>query len=95
MSLKGTEKFVAESLQSHFKKSFDDVSINEGDDPPDIYLNIDNKKISVEITDIDQNVLKNRKTIDYGYLNFIDNICLLYTSPSPRDGLKSRMPSSA
>ena len=25
----------------------------------------------------------------------IQNICLLYTSPSPRDGLLSRMPSSA
>ena len=25
----------------------------------------------------------------------IDNACLLYTSPSPRDGLLSRMPSSA
>ena len=25
----------------------------------------------------------------------IDSICLLYTSPSPRDGLLSRMPSSA
>ena len=25
----------------------------------------------------------------------IDYICLLYTSPSPRDGLLSRMPSSA
>ena len=25
----------------------------------------------------------------------IRNICLLYTSPSPRDGLLSRMPSSA
>ena len=24
-----------------------------------------------------------------------DSICLLYTSPSPRDGLLSRMPSSA
>ena len=24
-----------------------------------------------------------------------DGICLLYTSPSPRDGLLSRMPSSA
>ena len=24
-----------------------------------------------------------------------DRICLLYTSPSPRDGLLSRMPSSA
>ena len=25
----------------------------------------------------------------------IDNVCLLYTSPSPRDRQKSRMPSSA
>ena len=25
----------------------------------------------------------------------LNNICLLYTSPSPRDGLLSRMPSSA
>ena len=25
----------------------------------------------------------------------VDNSCLLYTSPSPRDGLLSRMPSSA
>ena len=25
----------------------------------------------------------------------LDTICLLYTSPSPRDGLLSRMPSSA
>ena len=25
----------------------------------------------------------------------VSNICLLYTSPSPRDGLLSRMPSSA
>ena len=25
----------------------------------------------------------------------IDNICLLYTSPSPRDAHESRMPSSA
>ena len=25
----------------------------------------------------------------------VTNVCLLYTSPSPRDGLLSRMPSSA
>ena len=29
------------------------------------------------------------------YNNTSDNPCLLYTSPSPRDGLLSRMPSSA
>ena len=27
--------------------------------------------------------------------NYLDFACLLYTSPSPRDGLLSRMPSSA
>ena len=29
------------------------------------------------------------------YYTFEDTLCLLYTSPSPRDGLLSRMPSSA
>ena len=29
------------------------------------------------------------------YENDADKYCLLYTSPSPRDGLLSRMPSSA
>ena len=28
-------------------------------------------------------------------IGLVDNICLLYTSPSPRDRQKSRMPSSA
>ena len=30
-----------------------------------------------------------------GYRVILVNSCLLYTSPSPRDGLLSRMPSSA
>ena len=34
-------------------------------------------------------------TDDEATLNIINNSCLLYTSPSPRDGLLSRMPSSA
>ena len=38
-----------------------------------------------------------RKMLDDQNLNTIDQVmdCLLYTSPSPRDGLLSRMPSSA
>ena len=32
---------------------------------------------------------------DSGILYRLDTSCLLYTSPSPRDGLLSRMPSSA
>ena len=36
-------------------------------------------------------------TVEHLLLALIDNptACLLYTSPSPRDGLLSRMPSSA
>ena len=32
---------------------------------------------------------------DRGYSISVADTCLLYTSPSPRDGLLSRMPSSA
>ena len=37
---------------------------------------------------------KNDHQITFGH-NRLSIICLLYTSPSPRDGLLSRMPSSA
>lgn len=74
LKLKGTEKFVAESLQVYFAKLYSNVYFEKGNDPPDIYLKINGRKIAVEITDIDQNVLKNRRTIDYGYLSFIDNL---------------------
>ena len=32
---------------------------------------------------------------ELGFANSTDNCCLLYTSPSPRDRTRSRMPSSA
>ena len=35
------------------------------------------------------------QTQDSGYIARKDNLCLLYTSPSPRDKRQSRMPSSA
>ena len=46
-----------------------------------------NKKIDIMIGDV----------IDFQGLYFTEKpyTCLLYTSPSPRDGLLSRMPSSA
>eukprot|EP00828_Plagiopyla_frontata_P046924 TRINITY_DN8522_c0_g1_i1.p2 TRINITY_DN8522_c0_g1~~TRINITY_DN8522_c0_g1_i1.p2 ORF type:complete len:179 (+),score=24.86 TRINITY_DN8522_c0_g1_i1:174-710(+) len=47
-------------------------------------------------------IMKNQKCIQDALANFVqgeilegDNSCLLYTSPSPRDRQKSRMPSSA
>ena len=38
--------------------------------------------------------LKEHKILDIGFMKNLYG-CLLYTSPSPRDGLLSRMPSSA
>ena len=39
-------------------------------------------------------VLRKRSTYDKNYQSGLDT-CLLYTSPSPRDRTRSRMPSSA
>ena len=49
---------------------------------------IDNNKFEMNVTH-----RKDENKNDYADNEII--ICLLYTSPSPRDGLLSRMPSSA
>lgn len=73
-SLKGSEQFVAHTLKTHFLKTNQVVSYEEGGDPPDIFLIVGDERISVEITDIDQNVLKDGKTTVIGYLRFLDNL---------------------
>ena len=45
------------------------------------------RKVSIMLEEIKENYQVSLIDIDKG--------CLLYTSPSPRDGLLSRMPSSA
>ena len=44
-----------------------------------------------------KHLVKSNKNVISGFLPMYikNNSCLLYTSPSPRDGLLSRMPSSA
>ena len=39
--------------------------------------------------------LSERDVARFTQVDHVDRVCLLYTSPSPRDGLLSRMPSSA
>ena len=56
--------------------------VNKENAPPDGWKKEDTLKGTV--------ICKAKKCENYLYKN-----CLLYTSPSPRDGLLSRMPSSA
>lgn len=72
--LKGSEQFVADTLKTHFLKTNKAVCYEEGVDPPDIFLIFGDERVAVEITDIDQNVLRNGKTIASGYLRFLDNL---------------------
>ena len=66
-----------------------------GIDPDCVY------DVEVAVTEACTNVLKHAQGArdDYEVELTVDpkraSICLLYTSPSPRDGLLSRMPSSA
>ena len=52
------------------------------------------KDISLERPGPDQVTIE-QKAIGLNYIDTYHRSCLLYTSPSPRDSGKSRMPSSA
>ena len=53
------------------------------------------EKPALVIFDMDGTTVRHVKPALLSTLESLDNTCLLYTSPSPRDGLLSRMPSSA
>ena len=61
---------------------------------PEIFLDFVIKKNAVNVTTKLKLVKKNKNTRNL-ILDGTDIICLLYTSPSPRDLSTSRMPSSA
>ena len=74
---------------------FEYLKAEAGKETPDKDLT---GKITRKITEINNAYFDNTiKTMTEGDYNFTVNPypCLLYTSPSPRDGLLSRMPSSA
>ena len=90
-------------FESKILNEFDDqISIEE---PLEIILKYKDKGTWVEknisITmrtpgndeDLVRGFLFNERVVEQ--INHIENICLLYTSPSPRDPIGSRMPSSA
>ena len=59
------------------------------------FVIIDRRKNPISIVKEKIIELGKRDNIGFDQLIFLDEICLLYTSPSPRDAHESRMPSSA
>ena len=78
MTLKATEEFVKDCLLKHFGSNI--TKAQEGEDPPDIYLTINNKKIAVEITRLspisfDQSgTAQNRNTQDFFAIKLLNEL---------------------
>ena len=66
--------------KTHYRKAFDSPYLSSADIVEPTVLTV--ARVSLEVD-------RTKKTKD------MFNTCLLYTSPSPRDRQKSRMPSSA
>ena len=54
-----------------------------------------NEQIELELKSLLNSRFSTSESTRANYARGEDTYCLLYTSPSPRDGLLSRMPSSA
>ena len=81
-------QFGSTSIAPHKTKEETYISIFPNPNNGKMYLKADfNKNDFIEINAM--NILGDCIKIKYNY------VCLLYTSPSPRDRQKSRMPSSA
>ena len=66
-------------------------SIGEGEIVRGTVLSIDDKDVLVDVGFKSEGIISLAEFSDPSSIK----VCLLYTSPSPRDGLLSRMPSSA
>ena len=75
------------------------MTLNENSGSSSSYSITDINKITFQKSNV---VVETQSHLDHFYIGGVRNLvfdqiitCLLYTSPSPRDGLLSRMPSSA
>ena len=80
------------------KREFEAIHMQEGEDPPVFLGRVDKAADELAMLGCGKSVDEVNRHI-VGNLSSLYTIqsksCLLYTSPSPRDGLLSRMPSSA
>ena len=83
--------YIGRGLQSGAFRQLDDIS--SGFDGSDTTHTMQVNSTNVTVGDVNQILLSLGGVIQKPGTDF--TVCLLYTSPSPRDGLLSRMPSSA
>ena len=76
-----------EITDAHFKKQIVFLLNNNWTGKGDMYFPLQNS------VNIEKRYLF--KLRNFKYIFYKKNTCLLYTSPSPRDDISSRMPSSA
>ncbi len=74
MALSDKEVFVSNIIKDEFSKKYSNVCYTEGEDPPDIYLEYDSKKVAIELTELSPNLQKDRISVDKAYEGFIKNI---------------------
>lgn len=73
------EEYVKLSIEKHIKNNFEEVSIIEGDEPPDYYVLYKDRKILLEVTRAESvykenSQLQNRNTIDQTIIRLCDVI---------------------
>ena len=103
-----SEFFVVVSFLGYVSKTIKDISIENGKVDLGTILLSEDKEVLEEVVvraeksttefKLDKrvfNVGKDLSSTGAGALEVLNNVCLLYTSPSPRDATLSRMPSSA
>jgi len=76
MTLSDKEQFDAKIIKNHFSQRYDTVQYCTGEDPPDIYLEYDSKKVAIELTELSPNLQNDRVSVDMAYEGFIKNISI-------------------
>ena len=97
---KGVElRVYSKDLGKHFKKEFGHGAENKR--VPEFVFNLSKEQQRMVLSGLEcsdgyfRNKYQEYSTVSESLAAGVFRICLLYTSPSPRDRQKSRMPSSA
>ena len=85
------DKSVSQAIQKVIQIKYPGATITDYDkDAAGVEVDIKDKGVKKEVL-----LGKNNEWLSTKFDIHAEDVCLLYTSPSPRDGATSRMPSSA